>query len=813
MCPNVYIHVTYIQPHAQTLNDLPVRLYGIVSIGVEDPEKRLKPLITMDEAIRPEKEFSVTISEANNRPMTYTLAIVDEGLLDLTRFKTSDPWAVFNAKEALGVKTWDLFDMVLGAYGGKMEKLFAIGGDAGSIAKPNEKANRFKPVVMFLGPFELKSGSRTHKLTMPRYVGSVRAMVIAGQNGAYGHNEKTVAVKNPLMILGTLPRVLGPGESVTLPVTVFAMDNKVRNVKVEIQPNQLFKVIGESVKNIEFESPGDDVVLFNLAVTESIGIGKVTIIATSANERATYDIELDVRNPNPQVTQTIEKILQPGETWSTEYTPVGMPGTNEGVLEVSNIPPIDFGRRLKELIGYPYGCSEQVTSSAFPQLYLQNVMEVDQAMKDFTAKNVREAIRTLGFMQNADGGFLYWPGASSANDWATSYAGHFLLEAEALGYSLPAGLKSKWISYQRNASKSWRQTANQNFQYYYHHHLTQAYRLYTLALAHSADLSSMNRLREMPGLTSLAKWQLAAAYALAGQAEVAKELTLSLETDIPHYPAMNATFGSNLRDKAIILIGLVQLGELDKAAPLVLDIAKNLSSQSWYSTQTTAFCLMSLAKFAGKSNLVGNELVFDFDSERSGKQSKRTQLPLSQIPLNIKGNEKGSLTLTNKGQSIIYARLALTGIPVAGQERPAENKLRMKVSYKTLDGSLLQPDRIPQGTDFIAEVEIINPGTYGFYSEMALTQILPSGWEIINTRLADYSSAHEVTKPDYIDIRDDRVYTFFGVGNKPQKFTIVLNASYLGKFYLPAVQCEAMYDNSINALVPGRWVEVVVPGK
>jgi uncharacterized protein YfaS (alpha-2-macroglobulin family) len=136
----------------------------------------------------------------------------------------------------------------------------------------------------------------------------------------------------------------------------------------------------------------------------------------------------------------------------------------------------------------------------------------------------------------------------------------------------------------------------------------------------------------------------------------------------------------------------------------------------------------------------------------------------------------------------------------------------MKVSYKTLEGEDIQPERIPQGTDFIAEVEVINPGTYGYYKDMALTQILPSGWEIINTRIADYSSAHEISKPDYRDIRDDRVNTFFDLGNKANRYTLVLNAAYLGKYYLPALKCEAMYDNSINALVPGRWVEVVKPG-
>ncbi len=812
MCPNIYIHVTYIQPHAQTTNDLPIRLYGIVPVNVEDPGTILKPVISMNNELAPEKEFTITVSEEKNRPMTYTLAVVDEGLLDLTRFATPDPWSIFYAKEALGVKTWDLFDLILGAYGGKMEKLFAIGGDAGSIVKPNEKANRFKPVVMFLGPFELKGGTQTHKLVMPRYIGSVRAMVIAGNEGAYGFTDKTVPVKNSLMILGTLPRVLGPGETVTLPVTVFAMDKKVKSVKVEIKSNSLLKVIGESARQIEFIDVGDEIINFNLGVAENIGIGKVSIVATSGNEKATYDIELDVRNPNPPVTSYLEKVLQPGETWSTDYLPVGMVGTNEGTLEVSNIPPIDFGRRLKELIRYPYGCSEQTTSSVFPQLYLQNVMEVDEKLQDYTSKNIKEGIRILGNMQLSNGGFRYWPDAVAANDWVTSYAGNFMIEAENKGYTLPAGFKDKWIKYQQNAARNWRQNANQYYDYYYHHHLTQAYRLYTLALANAPDLSSMNRLRELPGLTPLAKWQLAGTYALAGQMEVAKQLITNLQTEVPGYSLMNNSYGSDLRDMAIILETLVSMGEKEKAGPLVLAISKKISSESWYSTQTTAFCLMSLAKFAGKENLVGKELIFDFNIDKKGSSTKRTQLPLSQQNIEIKGKEKGSVTVKNSGQSIIYAKIILTGLPVAGQETYAENKLRMKVSYKTLEGKEIQPDKIPHGTDFIAEVEISNPGIYGYYKDIALTQILPSGWEIINTRIADYSSAHEISKPDYRDIRDDRVYSFFDLGNIANRYTLVLNAAYLGKYYLPAVKCEAMYDNSINALVPGRWVEVVKPG-
>lgn len=812
MAPNAYLHLTYIQPHAQTANDLPIRLYGVQPINVEDPNTRIKPQIDMADELAPEKPFTIKVSEANKQAMTYTIAVVDDGLLDLTRFKTPDPWADFYAKEALGVKTWDMFDYVLGAYGGKLEQLFAIGGDGSELKKSEAKANRFKPVLMFLGPFNLKKGeSHKHTLQMPRYVGSVRTMVIAGQDGAYGNAQKTTPVKNPLMILGTLPRVLGPGESVKLPITVFAMDEKVKDVQLKIETNELLLPEGEAVQNLQFEKPGDMVVEFDLNIPEKVGIGKVTIVATSGNEKATYDIEIQVRNPNPPVSNYYEAIIQPGDSWEQVYTPVGMQGTNSGVLEVSDIPPFDFGRRLKYLVRYPYGCGEQTTSAAFPQLYLAEVMEMDQRLQHRASNNIKAAIQKLYRMQLSNGGFRYWPSAVKANDWLSSYAGHFMLEAEALGYSLPSGFKSRWIKYQKEAARDWIYYKKEYPNYYYYSHLQQAYRLYTLALAGSADLSSMNRMREQNGLSDIARWRLAAAYALAGQPEVSKELIHELDFEVKEEDLMNVSFGSAIRDKAMILETLVVMDEKDRAAPLVMAISEQLSSEIWYSTQSTAFALTALAKFAGSSKLTGDEMDFDFDINGKG-DNVRTNLPVSQHDIDFKTTDDGKVVVKNNGESILYGRLLLEGTPLTGEETQAEKKLKIAVSYKTLSGKELDPSKIEQGTDFIAEVTITNPRLYGYYYNMALLQIFPSGWEIINTRLADYTTSQEKSIPEYRDIRDDRVYTHFGIG-RTNTYVVMLNAAYQGRFYLPAVSCEAMYDNSIYARVPGQWVEVVKPGE
>ena len=367
MAPNCYAFVTLIQPHAQSKNDLPIRLYGVVPVFVENPETHLKPVISLKDRLVPMQPASITVKEAKGHPMTYTLAVVDEGLLDLTRFKTPDAWSVFYAREALGIKTWDLFDQVMGAFSGDLQRILSIGGDQDLLRRSSLKANRFKPMVKFFGPFELRKGeSRTTSFTMPEYIGSVRVMVVAGYKGAYGSEEQTVAVKKPLMVQGTLPRVLGPGESVKLPVSVFAMEKTVKNVKVSIEVNNLFMVTGGNTRELSFSDIGDQLVDFDLKAADMTGIAKVRIIAISGNERAENNIEIDIRNPNLPVTDVYEKTIPAGGSWNTGFTPKGLPGTNSGSIELSSMPPLNLQKWMSYLINYPFGCIEQTTSAVFP---------------------------------------------------------------------------------------------------------------------------------------------------------------------------------------------------------------------------------------------------------------------------------------------------------------------------------------------------------------------------------------------------------------------------------------------------------------
>ncbi|MDB5133860.1 MAG: hypothetical protein JWP37_463 [Mucilaginibacter sp.] len=801
MSPNIFVNVTLLQRHSQAINDLPIRMYGAIPLTVDNPETILKPVISLPAKLRPETPSTITISEASGKEMTYTIAIVDEGLLDITNYKTPNPHETFYAKEALGVKTWDLFDYVIGAYGGGLERILSIGGDGTGGANKNVSVNRFKPVVKFLGPFHLdKSETQTQHFTLPQYIGSVKAMVIAGHNGAYGFAEKAVPVKKPLMILATLPRVLGPSEKIQLPVTVFALENNIKNVSVIVQSNAFSNLAGNNRKSVIFTKTGDQLVTFDLDVKEFVGVGKVKIIAKSGNETANYDVELNVRNPNPPITKVTEKELKPGESWTTDYSMVGMVGTNKTTLVVASIPPLNLSKRLDYLIEYPYGCVEQTTSSVFPQLYLNQLVDLNREQKAETERNVKAGIRRLEDFQVPDGGLSYWPDGGESDEWGTNYAGHFMLAAQAKGYSLPIGFLERWKKYQKLKAVGWAPDTRS----FYGSDLIQAYRLYLLALAHSPELGAMNRLREFQYLSVEAKWRLAAAYKLSGQPEIGLQMINNLPTTIKPYTAMNSTYGSDLRDEAMTLETLTLLGKHEEASKELRTVAAKLSQDDWYSTQTTAYSLIAIAQYCGE-NKSANKLQFTYNSKSVNSASYLFQAGIS--------SNGGKVTIKDNGSNKLYVSLIQKGQPTFGQDVQSIFKpevLEMRVGYFTLGGKPIDPTKLKQGTDFVAQVNIKNPGHRGQYENMALTQIFPSGWEILNTRLMDTGEADKSSPSDYRDIRDDRVNTYFSLPeDKEVTYYVMLNAAYAGKYYLPATYCEAMYDVSISALEKGQWVEVV----
>ncbi|WP_394901614.1 alpha-2-macroglobulin family protein [Bacteroides xylanisolvens] len=805
MTPNVYLHISLLQPHAQTVNDLPIRMYGVVPVFVTNSQTVLQPQIQMPEVLRPETNFNVTVSEKSGKPMTYTLAIVDDGLLDLTNFKTPDPWNDFYSREALGIQTWDMYDNVLGASAGSYSSLFSTGGDA-TLKPADAKANRFKPVVKFIGPFYLGKGkSQTHTLKLPMYVGSVRAMVVAGQDGAYGNAEKTAFVRTPLMMLSTLPRVLSIQEEITVPVNIFAMENQVKNVTVSLQASGGgVQIVGTNQQSLKFTQPGDQLVFFTLKTGSKTGKATIHLTANGSGQQTKETIEIDVRNPNPVVTLRNSQWIEAGQSKELSYNLSGSSTNNQIKLEVSRIPSVDISRRFDFLYNYQHHCTEQLTSKALPLLFVAQFKTIDKTEAEKIKTNVQEAIRQIYGRQLPNGGFVYWPGNAVADEWISSYAGMFLTLAQEKGYAVHANVLNKWKRFQRAAAQNWRMPQEASGWQQWQSELQQAFRLYTLALAGVPEYGAMNRMKEQTGLSIQAKWRLAAAYALTGKMKPAEELVYYVETTVNPYSSMNQIYGSSDRDEAMILETLILMNRERDALQQAKVVSKNLSQEDWFSTQSTAFALMAMGRLAEK--LSG---TLDFVWSWNDKQQPAVKSAKAVFEKEIATTPKsGTVSVKNQGKGALSVDL-ITRTQLLNDTLPAiSDNLRMDIRYANLNGTPLSVNDIIQGTDFMAITSISNISGTSDYTNLALTHIIPSGWEIYNERMvapetenaAADSSGQSVSKYSYQDIRDDKVLTYFNLRRGETKvFTVRLQATYAGNFILPAVQCEAMYDVNVQA--------------
>ncbi|MBP7262990.1 MAG: Ig-like domain-containing protein [Spirochaetia bacterium] len=808
MAPNVYAHVSFLQPHLQTANDLPIRLYGVVPIMVEDPLTRLQPVLDTPTVLAPNTASAFTVSERSGRPMTYTVAVVDEGLLGITRFSLGNPWDQFFKKEASNLSSYDMYKDVAGAFTGKLQTLLGIGGSEFGDAGGNRKVNRFPPVVRFFGPFTLGRGEkRTHEMDLGPYVGAVRFMAVAGSpDGAYGIAQAEVPVKTALMAFITAPRVLGPGEKAVIPVSAFGFLGKNAAGILSLKVEGAAELEGSGVRNIVWKEEGEEFADFTLKVKDQLGSIRLTAELTAAGGAvSTQTVDIPVRSQAVPVSALGQAVVPAGGSGTVALDLPGLAGSNEAWLELSLVPPIDLSGRLGYLIGYPHGCGEQTVSKAFPQLFLPDAVSLGPKELADVKANVISAVSRMADFQTANGGFAFWPGGYEESQWLSAYVTHFLVMAKRQGYTVAQDVLQPALDYLKQRVTAFADGTD-------HAKAEQSYRLYVLALAGSPDIAGMNRLLEYGPHRPPVVYQLASAYALAGMKSKASELVKGVTVDVQPYAGMERVYGSVLRDKAVILEAFNQLGDTARGLLLFKDIAGLLSSNQGYSTQSLSYALMACLPFIKTASSGTTTVSYSYGGKVGTLSLGKT---MARVALDVEG---GSLAvkLENKGKAVVYARVAARGTPKPGSENYRAEGLALSAGYQNASGKTVDPNQVATGDDIIVVLSVRNTSG-GNLSDIALTFRSPSGWEISNMRVgrsgADDADSED-SQFDYQDIRDDRVMTYFGLGiGETKSFRIYVNKTYAGTYFLPAVTAEAMYKPDVFAVIPGRELSMAPVGR
>ncbi|HBY68177.1 MAG TPA: hypothetical protein DEG69_10705, partial [Flavobacteriaceae bacterium] len=317
----------------------------------------------------------------------------------------------------------------------------------------------------------------------------------------------------------------------------------------------------------------------------------------------------------------------------------------------------------------------------------------------------------------------------------------FMLEAKQKGYALPISFLSSWLQFQKNTARQWRNSSTS-----YNSSFTQAYRLYTLALAGQPELAAMNRLRESKNLSNDAKWRLAAAYALAGKKNVAEQISQTANISFEPKRYDYYTYGSPFRNKAMALETMVALGD-SKQRDMAISVAKELSSQRWYSTQETAYALLAMAKMINKNGGKAMELTYTDNGKTKTIKTERA-VAQRELGFSMGGN---SVSVSNKKGNVVYVTLIQQGKLPLGKELTERKNLTIQAQYLDGTGEKIDVSKLRQGTEISATVTVTNTSNDDI-NNVALTKIFPSGLEIVNTSFTELGGGAN-GEARYTDIR------------------------------------------------------------
>ncbi|MCG8581528.1 MAG: hypothetical protein MI866_16505, partial [Bacteroidales bacterium] len=718
----------------QTINDRPIRMFGIIPIYVEDENTKIKYQIRTADNLVPNEDFTIDISTESEQQSQFTIAVVDEGLLSLTQFRTPRPWRAFYKKIGLFVDSYDIFSQVISANKGDVFQTFSIGGAEEmdyreSQVDPVDGKKRFEPVCMFKGPLMTDSkGKASVSFRMPNYNGAVRVMVVGTQRGNFGHADKTVPVRSDVIMQPSIPRMLNPGDEFTLPVALFNLNKNISQADFTISTEGPLEIISKSKYTVDFSQNSEADIAFKVRVKKSVGQAKIVIKGQAGDivVESTTNIKV-VPNATRQYNKETQKVMK-GSSINMTVPKVGMDGTNNATLELSVFPNMDFNHRLKWLIRYPYGCVEQTTSAVFPQLMLKSMgyFSSDEARE--IDENINEAIKRLQRFVVSNGGFAYWPGGTSISFWGTNYATHFLVEAKKQGYAVPDYLYDNGINSLRNYAKQHKGRL-----------MTRVNRVFILALANRSVMSEMNLLmeNEINKMSSTQKWMLAAAYHLNGVEDVREQILAMADHATEDYEPDSHSYGSKHRDDAIILYCATLMNKMNDAELVAKNITKKLSALDYLSTQSSGYMLLSLGNYFKAAGIeIGNGQIMTGNiTLANGKKMAFNKA--GSYSVNIPDNFDQTIKVEMSDDSEfeqVYATLSWNGVPFEDETPAMAKNLKLDVKWYDENGKLINPQTLKQGSTFYGRFSVNNTSAVSALSELALVQIIPSGWAVENTR-------------------------------------------------------------------------------
>jgi uncharacterized protein YfaS (alpha-2-macroglobulin family) len=809
--PNVYISATLFRP----MNDAGIPLtvaHGFRPVMVENVKNRLPLSVSLAAKSRSKTKQTITVKTA---PGAYvTVAAVDEGILQIKNYKTPQPYQYFFQKAALAVNSYDIYPWLLPEISTRRSSTGGDGGDDSNSMRVNPMfVNRVKNVSYWSGILQADgSGTVRYEVDLPQFSGDLRVMAVAYKNAAFAGTDQHMTVADPVVISTALPRFLSPGDEVVMPVMLSNTTAQPITATATVAVSGPLSTSGGNSRQVTIPAGREQRVVFNVLASQTIGACKVTVSVKTPGETFTNETEIGIRPPASLQKRTGNGIAAENQTTTINLNSNFMPGTAKGKLLVGKSPLVQYARNIDDLVQYPYGCVEQTTSTAFPQLYYADLVKsmYGHDNKDINpAYNVQQAILKLQSMQLSNGALSYWPDHySSESWWGTVYATHFLLEARKAGYEVnPETLKLLLQYLKTRLQKKETET------YVYNRNQVKniapkevAYSLYVLALAGQQQVPVMNYYKANPELLSLdSKYMLAAAYALSGQQAQARQVLPPAFANETAQTATGGSFYSLIRDQAMALNALLDIDPNNpQAAALARQVSMALTDQPYLSTQEKIFSILALGKVARTANQTTATAAVLLDGKAAGTNNG------SGILLNWKPTGINTVQVQVKGKGAYYYFWETSGITADGSYKKEDSYLKVRRSYYNREGKAIAGNTFKQNDLVVIKITLTKQYK-GKVNNIVITDMLPAGLEIENPRLSEVPGMEWVkdnTTPEYIDFRDDRINLFTSIGDYDQHFYYMVRAVSPGTYKQGPVQADAMYNGALHSYYGAGTIKV-----
>lgn len=798
--PNVYITATLFRP--MDGGEMPLTVaHGFRSVQVENSAHNLPVAITVAEKSRSKTKQSITIKTTPNAYVT--VAAVDEGILQVRNFETPNAYGYFYQKVALATQSYDIYPFLLPEINTRRSSTGGDGADQSSMRANPLFVNRVKNVSFWSGTLQADGrGMVKYDIDVPQFSGDIRVMAVAYKGRGFGSADKHVKVADPLIISAALPRFLSPKDEASMAVTISNTTAKDAQVTVMAATSGQLAIPGYAPQTLTIKANSENRVVYPVVAQPAIGTGKVVVTVKGLGETFTNETEMSVRPP-----ASLQKIYVAGQVnaGNTQAIPLPndfMPATLKGKFIVSNSPLVQFSKNLDALVQYPFGCVEQTTSAAFPQLYYADLVKSVSGTNNADMNpsyNVQQAILKLQSMQLSSGALAYWPSGSGESWWGSVYAAHFLLEAKKAGYEVNRTTVDRLLRYM-TAKLGKKETEI----LYYNKNLKREiaakeipYSLYVLAIAGQADVPAMNYYKAHQEQLSLdSKYMLAAAYAVAGMPDKARQVLPPAFAGEVSEPSDGGSFYSYTRDQGMALFALLEINtDNSQVATLSRMLAERLNKQPYLNTQENVFGILAMGKMARRANqTVGTAEVVVNSSVRATTKGESITTDLGKVGT-------ANLQLRTKGKGSFYYFAELSGISATGTVKEEDSYLKVRRSYFTRNGAPITSNTFKQNDLIVVRLTVQSQNAITIQN-VAITDMLPAGFEIENGRLYEMQGLPWIkdnNAPDYTDIRDDRINMFTNAANTPKNYYYMVRAVSPGTYQLGPVMADAMYNGAYHS--------------